>query len=422
MFVSNEASTSPDPYSLFTPEALVDPYPVYERLRAEDPVHWDDQFHAWLLTRYADVKTFLYDPRASSKLGHKDEFAGLPDDLQEMVTDIYQFLSLWLSAIDPPEHRRLRHLLSAGFKPRLIENLRPRIQDIADELLDAIGDANQIEFMNDFAYPLPAMVIADMLGMPASDRVLMRDWSRHIMAILQFGQRSERTVIEGMHRTIQELYAYLRGFIADRRRAPQDDLLSNLLAAEEQGTVLTEDELVSTCALLLFAGHETTMNLLGNGLLALFEYPDQYELLKADPSLAPAAVEEMLRYRSPVHLKVRTVREDLEIGGKCIRAGEGIRPCLGAANHDPAQFPNPHKFDIRRPNADTQIVFGHGIHYCLGAPLARLEGQIAFPTLLRRLPGLQGVMKEATWRGAVGLRGLSKLPVTFDHVRPRCDG
>ncbi len=420
--MSTVASISPDPYSLFTPTALANPYPVYDRLRAEDPVHWDDQFHAWLLTRYADVKTFMYDPRASSKLGHRDEFAGLPDDLQEQVANIYHFLSLWLAAMDPPEHRRLRHLLNASFKPQLVENLRPRIQDIADELLDAVQDANQIEFMSDFAYPLPAMVIADMLGMPASERMLLRGWSQKIMAFVQFGQRSERTVIEGMHQTIQELYAYLRVIIADRRRAPQDDLLSNLLTAEEQGMVLSEEELLSTCALLLFAGHETTMNLLGNGLLACFEHPDQYELLKADLSLVPAAVEEMLRYRGPVHLTVRSAKEDIEIGGKRIRAGEIIMPCLGAANHDPAQFPDPHRFDIRRPNVDTQLAFGHGIHFCLGAPLARLEGQIAFPTLLRRLPGLQGVVEEATWRESVSLRGLSKLPVTFDHVRPRREG
>jgi cytochrome P450 len=416
--VSNAVLSPPDLYSLLTPAALANPYPVYDRLRTDDPVHWDDQFRAWLLTRYADAKSILYDSRASTQLGHQNEFDGVPADLQEKVAEIYDFLALWVAAMDPPEHRRMRQLLNAGFKPRLVENLRPRIQAIADDLLDAVGDANQMEFMSDFAYPLPAMVIAEMLGMPASDRMLLRGWSKKLLGIILFGQRGEPTVIEEVHQSIQEMYAYLRVLITERQRAPQDDLLSNLLAAKEHGTVLSEKELISTCVLLLFAGHETTMNLLGNGLLAFFEHPDQYELIGADHSLIPAAIEEILRYRGPVQLAPRTAKEDIEIGGKHIRAGEVMMACLGAANHDPAQFSEPHKFDIRRPNVGTQLAFGHGIHFCLGAPLARLEAQVAFPTLLRRLPGLRGVVEEATWRETLSVRGLSKLPITFDRVLP----
>ncbi len=416
--MSNPTPAASDPYNLLTPTALADPYPVYRRMRDEVPVHWNDRFNAWLLTRYADTKALLTDPRIIS--GHMDTrvLATMPDDLQTQWTMIRSFLSSWIVGSDPPDHRRLRHLLNAGFKPRLVENLRPRIQAITDELLDALQDSEQIEVIQDFAYPLPAMVIAELLGVPAQDRNLLRAWSQTISTYFLLGmQQGQRAAVEDMHQAVLDMSAYLRAIIADRRRAPQDDLISGLLAAKEQGETLGEQELISSCVLLLFAGHETTMNLLGNGLLALLRHPDQYQQLAADPILAPAAIEEFLRYESPVQFVWRSAAVDLEIGGQVIRAGQKILPYISAANRDPAQFPDPDRLDIRRHNANSHIAFGHGIHFCLGAPLARLEAQVAFPTLLRRLSGLQLASATLTWRPTLNVRGLTALPVTFERAR-----
>jgi cytochrome P450 len=416
--MSVEAPAAQNPYDLLNPAALANPYPVYHRLRADDPVHWNPIMNAWLLTRYADVKTALQDPRVAA--GHIDMSvrAMLPEALWEPLDAISDFLSRWVIGMNPPEHRRLRHLLNAGFKPRLVENLRPRVQVITDELIDAIQDPGQIEIIRDFAYPLPAMVIAELLGMPAADRPLMQSWSQVIVTFLTFGRPEDPVVIGDMHRTILEMSDYLRALIAERRRAPQDDMISNLVAAEEQGTVLGEDELLSTCALLLFAGHETTMNLISNGLLSLLLHPDQHRRLLDDLSLAPNAIEEFLRYDSLVPFVWRVAAVDIELGGKTIKAGDRVLPSPGAANRDPAQFPDPDRLDIGRSNAATHLSFGHGIHFCLGAPLARLEAQIAFPTLLRRLPGLRLVSETPAWSPSIGVRRQTALPVTCEQVLP----
>jgi cytochrome P450 len=416
--MSTEAPAAQPAYNLFSPDVLADPYPLYHRMRAEDPVHWNPMFNAWLLTRYADVKAALQDPRVAA--GHLDMSVldTLPEALREPMDAIAQFMALWVIGLNPPEHRRLRHLLNAGFKPRLVENLRPRVQVIADELLDAIQDPGQIDIIRDFAYPLPAMVIADMLGMPAADRPRLRAWSQATVMFLNVGRPEDPAVIEAMHSAMLDMSDYLGALIADRRRAPQDDMISNLIAAEEQGTVLGEQELISTCALLLFAGHETTMNLIGNGLLALLQHPDQYRQLVDDPALTPNAVEEFLRYNGPVPFVWRIAATDFELDGRAIRAGDRILPSPAAANRDPAQFSDPDRLDIRRPNAASHITFGHGIHFCLGAPLARLEGQIAFPKLLRRLPGLQLVSETPAWSPSISVRRLTALPVTCEGVLP----
>ncbi|MFL5806705.1 MAG: cytochrome P450 [Roseiflexaceae bacterium] len=407
----------PDPHALLSPAAEADPYPVYQQMRAAAPVYRSPIFNGWMLTHYADVKAFLQDPRVAAGSLDTGVLATLPEELQDKWTAIFQFLSLWVIGLNPPEHRRLRHLMNAGFKPRLVENLRARIQTITDELIDAVQAAGQIEAIGDFGYPLPAMVIGELLGMPASGRPLLRAWSQTIATFLSTGIQGDHAVIKMMHQTLGEVSDYLREIIAARRRAPQDDLISGLIAAEEQGSVLNEAELVASCVMLLFAGHETTMNLIGNGLVALLRHPDQYEQLVADPGLTPNAVEEFLRYDGPVQVVWRAAAEDITIGEQQIRAGERIIPCLGAANRDPAQFPDPDRLDIRRANAGSNITFGHGIHYCLGAPLARLEAQIAFATLLRRLPGLRPTDEAVVWRGLLSVRGVQALPLAFDQAR-----
>lgn len=409
----------PDPQALLSPAALADPYPVYHQMRAAAPAYHSPIFNGWILTRYEDVKASLHDPRVVAGSLDPAVRATLPADLQEQWTAIFTFLSRWVVGQNPPEHRRLRQLLNVGFKPRLVENLRPRIQALSDELLDAVQARGQIEMIGDFAYPLPAIVIGELLGLPASGRPLLRAWSQTIVTFLSTGTHGDRASIEAMHRALQEATDYLRELIAARRAAPQDDLLSSLIAAEEQGTMLSEEELVSTCVLLLFAGHETTMNLIGNGLLALLRHPEQYEQLVANPALIPNAVEEFLRYDGPVQAVWRSAGVDFVLGEQQIRAGERIIPCLGAANRDPAQFSDPDRLDIGRANAGGNITFGYGIHYCLGAPLARLEAQVAFATLLRRLPGLRLADETVAWRGLLSVRGVQVLPLVFELTRAR---
>ena len=412
----------PDPHALLSPAAQADPYPVYHQMRTAAPVYRSPIFNGWMLTRYEDVRAFLQDPRVAAGSLDVDVFGTLPEDLRDKWTEIFRFMSLWVIGLNPPEHRRLRQLLNVGFKPRLVEKLRERIQTITDELIDAVQPNGQIELIGDFAYPLPAIVIGELLGLPASGRPLLRTWSQTIVTFLSTGTQGDRAAIEAMHQTLRDITSYLNEIIAARRAAPQDDLLSGLIAAEEQGSVLNAEELVAACVMLLFAGHETTMNLIGNGLIALLHHPDQYEQLAADPSLIPNAVEELLRYDGPVQVIWRTAAEDITIDGQQIRAGERIIPCLGAANRDPAQFPEPDRLDIRRANAGNNISFGHGIHYCLGAPLARLEAQIAFATLLRRLPGLRLLDEAVVWRGLLSVRGVQALPLAFDKARTHGDG
>jgi cytochrome P450 len=275
-----------------------------------------------------------------------------------------------------------------------------------------------MELVADFAYPLPVMVIGEMLGILAHDRTLLRDWIHDILMFAQRGPTGDPETITAMHRAIVEMRDYMRGIVADHRRTPQDDIIGNLLAAEEEGARLDEEEIIANCLLLLLAGHETTMNLLGNGTLALLQHPEQCTQLQANPDLLPNAVEEVLRYESPLQIVLRLTQADLELHGQSISAGQRIIPMIGAANRDPAQFPDPDRLDLRRtPNA--HLSFGHGIHFCLGAGLARMEARIAFATLLQRCPGLALATDTPAWREALTVRGLATLPVTFAAGEPR---
>jgi cytochrome P450 len=384
----------------FAPDVLADPYPLYRRLREQDPVH-RSPLGFWVVTRYADVELVLRDPRFG-----RGGFEALLDSQQGRLPPSMLFR-------DPPDHTRLRALVSRAFTPRVVEAMRPHIQAIVDRLLDRVAGARAMDVIADLAYPLPVTVICEMLGVPTEDHERIRQWSADVARSLDaIGPWAAPEVAERGRTSRRALAEYFRGLVAERRRQPQPDLLSSLIAAEERGDRLTEGELLSTCILLFVAGHETTVNLIGNGLLALLRHPDQLALLRGDPTVVPGAVEELLRYDSPVQRTARTTSEDVELGGRVIDKGSMVVAVVGAANRDPARFPEPDRLDVRR--ADTHHVsFGFGIHYCLGAPLARVEGQVAFATLLRRMPDLALDTDAPEWRESSVLRGLKALPVRF---------
>jgi pimeloyl-[acyl-carrier protein] synthase len=386
------------------PEFLADPYPVYHRLRAEDPVH-HSPLGFWVLTRYEDVVAALRDPRLAKEAIASFVAARFGAPVPAM--------GLSMLDRDPPDHTRLRGLVSKAFTPRVVEGLRPRIQEIVDGLLDGVKARGSMDLIEEFAYPIPVAVICEMLGVPIEDHERFRGWSLDIargLDLLWLGPDSDvgRRSVAARH----ALGDYFRGLIAQRRAAPRSDLLSGLIAAEEAGDKLNENELLATCILLLIAGHETTVNLIGNGMLALLRHRDQLERLQREPGLIASAVEELLRFDGPVQRTARIPSEDVTFGGHTIAKGEMVMPFIGAADRDPTQFPEPDRLDIGRTD-NRHIAFGWGIHFCLGAPLARIEGQIAINTLLRRLPKVSLATTLPEYRQSLTLRGLKALPVTY---------
>jgi cytochrome P450 len=386
------------------PEFLADPYPTYHRLRADDPVH-HSPLGFWVLTRYDDVVAALRDPRLA-----KEAIAGfvaarfgapVPAMGQSMLDR------------DPPDHTRLRGLVSKAFTPRVVEGLRPHIQQIVDGLLDRVEGAGGMDLIEEFAYPLPVTVICEMLGVPVADHDRFKGWSLDVARSLDsLLVPPDSDVPQRGLAARHALAEYFRALIAERRAAPRPDMLSALIAAEESGDTLSEQELLATCILLLIAGHETTVNLLGNGTLALLRHPSEMRRLRDNPGLIGSAVEELLRYDGPVQRTARIPSEDVTIGGRTIPKGDMVMPFIGAADRDPAHFPDPDRLDIGRTD-NRHIAFGWGIHFCLGAPLARIEGQIAIGTLLKRLPKLALATEAPEFRQSLTLRGLKSLPVTF---------
>jgi cytochrome P450 len=393
---------------MFGPEMLANPYPFYHLLRAMNPVHWHEPLNGWVLTRYDDVAAMLRSPQASSERTRLWE-GQVGAALQEMLT----FRSNSMLNTDPPKHTRLRTLVSKAFTPAAVERLAPIIQGVVDEAVDAALARGGMDVMHDLAYPLPVTVIAHMLGVPPEDRDRFKQWSTdisatagNIMANLD-AEHHERAL-----RSQRELVGYLEKVVAARRTDPRDDLLTEMAKAEEQGDRLSEAELFANAMLLLNAGHETTTNLIGNGTWALLCHPDEIRRLTQDPSLADRAIEEVLRFDSPVQFTTRIVKEDMPLGGKTLKAGQLALLLLGAANRDPAQFPDPDRLDVGRAD-NKHVAFGLGPHFCLGAPLARLEGRIVAQTLLRRLPGLRLAGPTPEYRDNFNLRGLKALPVAF---------
>lgn len=395
--------------------ALANPVPLYHAMRESAPVHRREESYgvAWHLTRYDDIAFALKDPRFSAERSFNDPQmrAHLTDAGRERAEEFARYASRWLIAIDPPDHTRLRGLVLKAFTPRVVESLRPRIEGIVDELLNDAATRGEMDVMHDFAYPLPATVIAELLGVPVADRDRFKRWSDSLINVQSFDD-------EGAHRDFREMVDYLRDAVHARANADlTSDLLTALVHAREERDALSEDELIAQAMLLLVAGHETTTNLIGNGLLALFRHPEQLRRLRDDPTLLPNATEELLRYDGPVQLTSRTAKAEIELRGTRIAAGSPVILWLGAANHDPARFVNPDALDLARPDAKGHLAFAHGIHFCVGAALARMEGQIALGALLHRFPDVRPAadtdLATPEWGPNPALRGLLHLPVTL---------
>lgn len=395
-------------YNPVAPDMRDNPYPFYKQLREQDPVHWSELIEAWLLTRYDDVISVLRSPDFSA-----DRTQANNRFTQEMMERQDQSLvarATTMLGADPPEHTRLRNLVSKAFAARTVEAMRPHIQDIAVELLDA-ADPKDFDLIRDLATPMPVIVIAEMLGVPAERRADFKHWSDDIVASL--GALSSPDVVERAQAAAQDMAEYFAGVIEERRQNLGDDLISGLIAAEERGDVLSTEEMIATCILLLAAGNETTTNLIGNGMLALARKPDQLQLLTSDFSLIESAVEEFLRYDGTVQSTARVATKPLEIEGRKIEPGQLVMTSLAAANHDPAQFDNPDELDITRQD-NRHVALGFGIHFCLGAPLARIEAQTAFRELLSRWPNPQLVSNEVDWNPSFILRGPKSLPLNLE--------
>lgn len=397
-------------FNPFDPKLRTNPYEVYRELREESPVYWSDVMQVWVLTRYDDVFAVLRDQArfSSERVRATNRFVQQMEAYRQQSGPIGRTPTML--SLDPPAHTRMRNLVNKAFTPRVAERIRPHIQEIADELLDSLPEPGKVDVVADLAIPMPVIVIAEVLGVPPADRKRFKAWSSDIAGTLG-GPFQPADTLERAQRSSNELADYFRKQIAQRRRSARDDLLSALIAAEEQGDLLNEDELLATCILLLVAGNETTTNLISNGMLALLQNPDQRRKLQDDPSLIGSAVEEMLRYDGPAQMTSRVVMEPMTLRGKQFEPGQVVLAVLGAANHDPEQFPDPDRFDITRPN-NRHLAFGYGIHYCLGAPLALAEAQVAVSTLLRRLPEPTPAFGTPQWGQSFILRGLKSLPIT----------
>jgi len=364
----------------------------------------------WVLTRYDDVKSALLDRRFSAD--RITPFAKhLSADSHAAIADLLQGLGDWAVFTDPPKHTRLRGVMNTAFTSRAIESREPVIQNLVDRLLDAIVPVGRTDLIADFAYPLPAAVIAGMLGASADDLDRIKRWSDDLAAFVgsALATPDKRTRAQV---AIVDMSTYFRALVTARRAEPREDMMSALLAGEGRADGLTEDELVATCVLLLFAGHETTTNLIGNGLVALLRHPSELAALAAEPLLAGSAVEELLRYDGPTQAVTRIAVEEVELRGRQIRRGARVFLNLSAANRDPEQLADPEDLDVRRPD-NRHIAFGHAIHFCVGAPLARLEARLAIPAVLRRLPELRLDTDALRWSDSYVLRGVEALPLSF---------
>ncbi len=377
-------------------------------MRSRDPVHWNEGAQVWVLTRYQDVIDALRDPRLSSKsISAVMQEAGGGNDVKDLERT---FLDMMLFS-DPPDHTRLRSLANKAFTPRVLERMRAQIQDAADGLLDDVQKRGHMEVVSELAYPLPAMVITEILGVAAGDRERFKKLSNDIATFAGY-IREARENVGAVIQSMADLKGFLQETVAQRRAEPKDDLLSALVTAEDQGDSFSGDELYSMCAMLIFAGHETTTNLIGNGILTLLQHPAQLERLRQEPALIESAVEEIIRYTGPVQAVGRFALESFQIGEKQIAKGDRLSLNIGAANRDPAQFSDPDRFDIER-NEGRHLGFGFSIHFCLGAALARMEGQAVIGSVVRRMPELRLQEPELEWRSHPVLRGLKTLPVTF---------
>lgn len=405
------------PFSPWTPGYQERLYEIYREYRERDPVHWCPQPDpgVWYVFDYAGASFVLKDPRfvreyASVYPESRAEGSGQAVAPPDPPATFWQMASQWMLFRDPPDHTRLRRLVNKAFVPRVVEGLSSRIEQIARELLRPALQEGGMDLIAGYAFPLPVIVIAELLGVPAADRWKFRTWSGAMVAAMD--EYVDEEVAERASAATGQIWEYLKHIISERRRDPGDDLLSALIRARESGDRLSEQELVAMAVLLLVAGHETTVNLIGNGAYALLQYPDQLALLRRESQRAPQAVEELLRYDAPVQMTSRLAAADVPLGEKLIRRGQEVRVMIGAANRDPKVNPFPDRLDIAR-EAVHHLGFGGGIHYCLGAPLARREAQIALTTLLEMAPGLRLWGEAPRYRRGVVFRGLQSLPVSL---------
>jgi cytochrome P450 len=405
----DRADTALSLYHLLDPEVLANPYPLYHRLRTEAPVHWDPFLHAWVVTRYADVVHVLHDFSADRTPS--------PEQLERMnlsaISPIAAVMVKQMLFLDAPAHTRLRSLASSVFTPARVRVLRSRIQQIADTLIDAAMAAQQgqMDVIAEFAEPLPAIVTAEMLGVPIRDHRQLKHWTAVFAEMLGNFQHNPDHVPKVL-RALEEMLEYFRERVGELRAHPREGLINSLLTAEINGDRLTEEEVIANSIVTMVGGQETTTNLIGNGLLTLLRHPAEMQRLRDDPGLIPSAVEELLRYESPSQHTARLARTDVELGGRKIRKRDAVIAVMGAANRDPERFPDPDRLDLARTD-NRHLAFGWAAHFCFGAALARIEGQVSFSTILRRMPELALQPAPLRWRTNLGLRGLVTLPVRY---------
>jgi len=419
------------------PHIRSNPYPFYKQLREHDPVHWDEEMGFWIFTRYNDIAALYTDDRFSRAQGLMRGFEKLSRENQQIAQPVYHSFSKTVFYADPPYHTHLRGLMNYAFTPRRVEQLRPYVQKIVNDLLTTAEARGDVDIIQDLAYPLPVMVIAELLGLPATDRARFKGWSDDLFAILGTVRHKSQHLLERAAQSLAEMTEYVKGLSQKRRENPQDDLLSALLASTDEDdssyhhqdlpsphstgellhqreatATLTEEELVANINILLSTGHETTTHLIGNGILALLQHPEQRQKLFDHPELLPSAIEEIMRYDNPVQITYRSALEDAQINGKSIRKGDLVNTIIGSANRDDSHYTDPDRFDIIRSEG-RHLGFGLGIHFCIGAPLVRLEAEVAFETILHRFPNLNLLTDDLQWQEHPIFRGLKSLPVSL---------
>ena len=406
-FSAAESGNALSLYQLLDPEVLANPYPLFHRLRTEDPVHWDPFLHAWVVTRYQDVVTVLH--------RYSAQRTPTPEQLNHMglasLNPIAQLMVKQMLFMDAPAHTRLRSLASYAFSPQRVRVLRDHICDITNRLLDEVQGKGTMDVIADLAEPLPCIVTAEMLGVPVEDYQQLKAWSQDFAEMLGNFQHNPDRVPQIL-KSVGEMTAYFRSAMQQQKMQPRDGLVRSLMTAEVQGDRLTEEEVIANCIVTMVGGQETTTNLIGNGVLSLLRNPSQLEMLRSDLSLIPSAVEELLRYESPSQHTARLAPEDTVLGERRIRKRQAVIAVMAAGNRDPERFPDPDRLDITRKD-NRHLAFGWAAHFCFGAALARIEGQTAFELMLRRLADWTFDPGPLVWRTNLGLRGLTRLPIRF---------
>lgn len=405
LHASTFAASSLSLYQLLDPAVLANPYPLYHRLQQEKPVYWDPYLHAWVVTRYVDVQHVLR--RFSA------DRTPSPEQLRDIglgeLSPVAQLMVKQMLFLDAPAHTRLRSLAAHAFTPARVAHLRDHIQAIVNDLLDVVEERGTMEVIDDLAIPLPAIVTAEMLGVPVDDRHLLKNWSADFAQVLGNFQHNP-DFAHRMLQSVEEMTAYFSRIVREQRKRPGEGLIQALIAAEIDGDRLTDEEIVANSIITMVGGQETTTNLIGNGLLTLLRHPDECRRLREHPEMIASAVEELLRFESPSQHTARLAPDDVELGGFRIQRRQAVIAVMGAANRDPERFPDPDRLDLARPD-NRHLAFGWAAHFCFGAPLARIEGQAAFAALVRRFPHMQLATDTLVWRDNLGLRGLTELPV-----------